>query len=90
MIEIIKNRYGNERVLEKISPTKIRVIGESIYSRGSKDDEGNQIMFDFEGGPCYNVGAKLTFGKYKWKIKSITPEKTDKENLASVVLEVTL
>lgn len=90
MIEIIKNRYGSERVMEKISPTKIRVMGESLMSRASADENGNQTMFDFEGGPCYNVGAKLTFGKYKWKIISITPEVTEKENLASVILEVAL
>ena len=32
-MEIIKNKYGNDRVIEKISPTKLRIMGESIVSR---------------------------------------------------------
>jgi len=87
-MEIVQNRYGSDRVIEKISPTKLRIMGESQFSRGSQDDDGNQIMFDFEGGPCLNVGGKIRFGKSNWIITKITPENLGRENLTSVVLEV--
>ena len=89
-MEIVKNRYGTERVLEKISDTKIRVMGESLFSRGSEDTDGKQTMFDFEGGPCLNIGGKIKYMGSDFKINSITPEKSREENIASVVLEVSL
>lgn len=87
-MEILTNRYGSERVLEKIDSNRIRIMGESLFSRGSEDENGNQTMFDFEGGPCLNLGGTITYGKTKWKITKITPEKTGRENFASVVVEV--
>jgi len=89
-MEIVKNRYGVDRVIEKIDSTRIRVMGESLFSRGSQDNDGNQIMFDFEGGPCLNLGGKIKYKGTDFKINSITPEKVREENVASVVLEVTL
>lgn len=89
-MEIRKNRYGVERVFEKISHDKIRVMGESLFARSSQDEDGNQIMFDFEGGPCLNVGGKVYYGKSEWKIKSITVEQTSHKNLTSVLLQVKL
>lgn len=89
-MEIVKNRYGNDRVIEKISSTKLRVMGESLFSRGSQDEEGNQTMFDFEGGPCLNVGGKIRFGKTDWTITGIKTEDSGHENLSSVILEVKL
>lgn len=89
-MEIVQNRYGNDRVIEKIGPTKLRVMGESLVSRGSQDEEGNQTMFDFEGGPCLNLGGKLRFGKTDWVITKITPEVSNRENFASVIVEVKL
>ena len=35
-MEIVQNRYGQDRVIEKISHTKLRVMGESLFSRNSK------------------------------------------------------
>ena len=87
-MEIIQNRYGVDRVIEKIGDTKIRVMGESEFSRGSMDSEGNTTMFDFEGGPCFNIGGSITYKGTKFEIKSIEPENTNKENITSVVLEV--
>ena len=87
-MEILTNRYGSERVLEKIDSNRLRIMGESLFSRGSEDENGNQTMFDFEGGPCLNLGGTITYGKTKWKITKITPEKTGRENFASVVVEV--
>lgn len=89
-MEIVKNRYGTERVIEKIGDTKIRIMGESLFSRVSEDEDGNQTMFDFEGGPCLNIGGKISYRGIKFKINSITTEKSREENLASVLLEVTL
>ena len=89
-MEIIQNRYGVDRVIEKIDSTRIRVMGESLIARGSQDEDGNQTMFDFEGGPCLNVGGKITYMGTDFKILSIKSEQTKMENVASVVLEVTL
>lgn len=89
-MEIVQNRYGNDRVIEKISPTKLRIMGESMLARNSKDDVGNYTMYDFEGGPCLNVGGKLKFGKTDWTITKISPEDTGKEGFESVILEVKL
>lgn len=87
-MEIIQNRYGVDRVIEKIDSTRIRVMGESLFSRGSQDEEGTQTMFDFEGGPCLNVGGIIRYYGTDFKILSIRQEKIKEENVASVVLEV--
>ena len=89
-MEIIQNRYGVDRVIEKIDSTRIRVMGESLIARSSQDEDGNQTMFDFEGGPCLNVGGKIKYMGTDFKILSIKSEQTKMENVASVVLEVTL
>lgn len=89
-MEIVKNRYGVDRVIEKIDSTRIRVMGESLFSRGSQDDNGNQTMFDFEGGPCLNVGGTVQYYGTNFKIVSIKPEIIKEENVVSVVLEVKL
>lgn len=89
-MEIVQNRYGVDRVIEKIGDTKIRVMGESFFSRGATDDNGIQTMFDFEGGPCLNVGGKIKFMGSDFKIKSIKSEDSKQENLASVIVEVEL
>ena len=62
-MEIKKNRYGDERSVEKIGSEKFRVMGESQFSRTSEDEDGNITMFDFEGGPCFNIGGTLNFKK---------------------------
>lgn len=87
-MEIVKNRYGAERVYEKISPNKIRVMGETEFSRGAQNNDGEPIMFDFEGGPCLNVGGFLNYGKMKWEIISLSQEKINRDKIASIVCEV--
>lgn len=92
-MEITQNRYGVDRVIEKIDSNRIRVMGESLFTRGSQDENGNQTMFDFEGGPCLNVGGNITYKGTKFKIESINPEEgkdVDGVVIASVILEVTL
>lgn len=89
-MEIVKNRYGAERVIEKINAQTLRVMGESLIIRGSQDEDGNQTMFDFEGGPCLNVGGKIKFMKTEWTITSVSPEVNKHEGLASVRIGVKL
>lgn len=89
-MEITKNRYGTDRVLEKIGTSKIRIMGESQFSRGAEDVNGNQTMFDFEGGPCLNVGGKIRYMKTNWTITKIKSEPSKHENMASVIVEVEL
>lgn len=87
-MDIIQNRYGVDRVFTKIDATHIRIMGESLFSRGSEDSDGNQIMFDFEGGPCLNLGGKIKFMGGDFKIKSIKSEPSNMENVASVIVEI--
>ncbi len=89
-MEIVKNRYGAERVIEKINAQTLRVMGESLIIRSSQDEDGNQTMFDFEGGPCLNVGGKIKFMKTEWTITSVSPEVNKHEGLASVRIGVKL
>lgn len=89
-MEIVKNRYGNDRVIEKIGDTRIRVMGDSLITRHSQDDNGNLTMFDFEGGPCLNVGGKIKYLGTEFKIQSIKQEESKQEDIYSVLLEVSL
>jgi len=45
-------------------------------------------MFDFEGGPCFNLGGKVEYKNWNWTIKKIVPEPPKKEEFSSVVLVV--
>ena len=89
-MQIIQNRYGVDRVIEKLDSNRIRVMGESLFTRGAEDENGNQVMFDFEGGPCLNVGGNITYKGTKFKIESIKSEPSKMENVVSVLIEVTL
>ena len=89
-MEIKKNRYGDERSIEKIGSEKFRIMGESEFSRTSEDEDGNITMFDFEGGPCFNIGGTLNFKKVDWTITSIKQEITRDNTLCSVIVEATL
>lgn len=89
-MEIKKNRYGDERVIEKTGSGKFRIMGESQFSRVSEDENGNISMFDFEGGPCLNIGGTLNFKKIDWRILSIKVEDTKQENLCSIIVEARL
>lgn len=89
-MEIVKNRYNQDRVIEKISTNKIRIMGESLFGRTSKDESGNLTMFDFEGGPCVTLGGKFRYLHTDWVINKITQEPISQENLLSVLLDVEL
>lgn len=86
-MENFTNRNGDERTIERISHDRIRVMGNSQFVR--KSSENNElIMFDFEGGPCLNVGGKIKFEKLEWQIHTIKQEDTTYPNFASVQLTV--
>lgn len=89
-MEINQNRYGSDRSIEKISHNRLRIMGESLFVRQSHDNDGNCIMFDFEGGPCLTVGGKIKFANSDWTILNILPEETGIEGLLSVLLDVKL
>lgn len=85
-MEIIKNRYGVERSIERIDFKRVRVMGESQFFRTSKDED-RVTMFDFEGGPCLTIGGKIKFEGLDWKIKGIKPRE-NKYNLGECILDV--
>ena len=87
-MDVIKSRYGKDRSIEKLGDRRIRIMGESEKTLCSKNDKGVVTMFDFEGGPCYNVGGTIRYQKTNWKIKKITIEKPKYEGLTSIVLDV--
>lgn len=87
-MEIIQNRYGEDRVIEKIAPDKLRVMGESTFTRTSTNYNGETIMFDFEGGPFLMVGNTIKYLKLDWTIKEIIPEQSTQPNLESVILKI--
>lgn len=89
-MEIIQNRYGQERVIEKISLNRLRIMGDSLIYKQSLDKNGNIKLFDFEGGPFLSVGGKIKFLNSDWLIKSIKVEDVDKENFYSLLLDVEL
>ena len=85
-MEIIKNRYGVERSIERIDFKRVRVMGESQFFRTS-ENEGKVTMFDFEGGPCLTIGGKIKFEGLDWKIKGIK-QNQNKRNLGECILDV--
>lgn len=86
-MENLINRNGEERTIERITHDRIRVMGNSVFIRKSSDNEG-LTMFDFEGGPCLNVGGKIKFEKMDWYIHGIVQEDTIYPDFASVQLFV--
>lgn len=87
-MEIIKSRYGLDRMLEKIDTDKIRITGESQFQKTYKNKRGGIKMVDFEGGPFLLVGTKLSFQGVQWDILDINQLNTKYENLADYLLTV--
>jgi|TARA_B100000085_G_scaffold182496_1_gene166748 hypothetical protein len=88
LMDVIKSRYGKDRSIEKLGDKRIRIMGESKFTRASQNKEGVVTMFDFEGGPCYNVGGTIKHQKTTWKIEEIIVEEPKYEGLSSVILKV--
>jgi len=87
-MEVVQSRYGTERIIHKINPKKLRIQGESLFLNMSEDDNGNVIMFDFEGGPSLTVGGEIEFQGIKWKIKNINPIETGIESFVECSVDV--
>lgn len=87
-METIQSRYGTERIIHKVNSKRLRVQGESLFSRMSEDEQGEVQMFDFEGGPSLTVGGDITFQGIKWKINKITPIDTGIENFVECAIDV--
>ena len=89
-MEVIKSRYGLERVIEKLDTNRLRITGESQFQRTSTNDEAETTMFDFEGGPVLSVGGIINFQKTKWVITSIKPIESKHEGLVECIVGVKL
>jgi hypothetical protein len=87
-MEIKKSRYGEDRSYEKVDEKRIRVTGNSKFTRSSQNDNGEVTMYDFEGGPCFNLNAKIKYKFRDYKITKIQPLPSKYEGLAEVVLFV--
>ena len=88
-MEIVKNRFGLDRSVERIDFERILVTGESLEHKGQrKINKSNELFsFEYEGGPSYLVGSKIAFENTFWKIRSMK-EKSNRNGLTSVVLFV--
>lgn len=86
-MEVIQSRYGTDRIIHKVNPTRLRIQGESILSRTS-DDGSETKMFVFDGGPSLTVGGTIEFQGLKWKINKIIPIETNIENFVECAIEV--
>ena len=63
-MDVIKSRYGKDRSIEKLGDKRIRVMGESNFTK-SQTDEGVVTMFDFEGGHLQRWWNDKTSKNYK-------------------------
>lgn len=88
-MEIVKSKYGQDRVITKINSSKFRVMGDS-YSIMVSSKNGDMTGFDFEGGPCFNIGATFKYLGESFKIKRVVHEDahTWVEDFVSVIVEV--
>ena len=87
-MDVIKSRCGKDRSIEKLGDRRIRVMGESENTKVRKGKSGKISMFDFEGGPCYNLGGTIKHQRTTWKIQEIIVEEKKDEGLTSIMLKV--
>tara|TARA_B100001996_G_scaffold152967_1_gene116404 strand:- start:3368 stop:3637 length:270 start_codon:yes stop_codon:yes gene_type:complete len=87
-MDVIKSRFGKDRSIEKLGDRRIRVMGESEVTKVRKGTGGEISMFDFEGGPCFNLGGTIKHQRTTWKIKEIIIEDEKYEGVTSIVLKV--
>ena len=87
-MDVIKSRCGKDRSIEKLGDRRIRVMGESEITKVRKGKSGKISMFDFEGGPCYNLGGTIKHQRTTWKIQEIIVEEKKYEGLTSIILKV--
>jgi hypothetical protein len=87
-MEIVKSRYGLDRVIEKLNHDTLRITGESEFVRTSVNKEKLTSMFDFEGGPCLSIGGKLMYGNMNWKIVEINTDVPQYKGLTTCNVKV--
>lgn len=85
-MEIVKNRFGLDRSVERIDFERVMVMGESMVTKREKK-RGALNSFEFEGGPLYVVGSKIAFENAFWKIKAVK-ENVQRNGLTSITLTV--
>jgi hypothetical protein len=90
MTEFITNRYGDMREVTQLSLDKIRVTGNSSFTRTATDEDGSLLMFDFEGGPAFSKKGKVKFFKTRYVIENIERVEEKHQDMHSVVLTVKL
>jgi hypothetical protein len=87
-MEIIKSRYGSERSVERVDFQRIRIMGDSEFTRKSKNENGDVNMYDFEGGPAYTIGMKMSFEGMSYRIEKIVPIEVNHKDFCEVILYV--
>lgn len=59
---VFQSRYGDERVLKKLSENTYSIMGKSHYGRAGNNPNGEGLQFiDFEGGPFVCLGTEMSF-----------------------------
>ena len=58
----LKSRYGHEVFLKKISESRYELYGNFSLYQLVKDETGNIISVDLEGGPMISVGDHMQEG----------------------------
>lgn len=86
-MEIIQSKRSEDRILERIDFQRIRVSGTSDKIR-KRTKDGKINIFDFDGGPYYNIGGYIKFEKMTYKINNITQIENYTPGIIEIVLTV--
>ena len=87
-MDIFSNRYGLQRVIQKIATDKLLIMGDSQLTRYRKTKRGNITSIDFDGGPSFSVGNVIYYKNLKWLITSINPIQSRYDDFLEVVFDV--
>ena len=66
------SRYNTPRVIVQVGENEYHIVGRSAYYRSGKDDQGNLVMFDFEGGPLLTIDTQINVNGKVMAIASMT------------------
>ncbi len=82
---------GNVGIGTDSPNAKLDILGttsDQLRLRTSESEDGTVIMYDMEGGPCFNVDAKIRYRHKDYVIEKIQPLKSVHEDLCEVVLHL--
>jgi hypothetical protein len=81
MVKKFKSRYGDDRIITLLEDGSYKVEGRSLYTRHGDG------LFDFEGGPCFMVGDRLSFVNDEVIIDSLKIDQSvvDKDYAAVII-----